>query len=473
TVTLVGLINAGLITLNQAIPVIMGTNIGTTITAQLIAFKITKMSLPMIAIGFLIYAVGKRLRKSQWLNIGTTIIGFGLLFMGMSLMSSQVKVLTKAPRIMELMATLGQNIFLSVIIAVCVTVVVQSSSAVSGLIITMASGGLIDLRTAICFILGANIGTTVTVCLAAFGGGGTLSAKRAAISHVLFNVLGNLILLPFIGSFANFIQGTSSDIARQVANSHMFFNIGVTLLLLPFSQYLVVIVRKIIKGKEIKIDSGTKYIDDNTLQTPAIALELAIDETVSMARMVLAMIQSSKIALYDKKKDEIEQIKQTEYVVDDLDNKIEDFLNKIEKNDLSGRQKTQHSFLIHALSDIERIGDHANNLGELAELRINKKIRFSEQAFKELSQIFEDTVESVKLCVDVIREGDETLIKRILEIEREVDHRVIELEQSHVDRLERGECTPSGGPIYTEVLSNLERITDHTHNVAYAKRLGF
>ena len=343
TVTLVGLINAHLISLAQAVPVIMGANIGTTITAQLVAFRLDEWALPMVAVGFVMFFTAKSEKIKYF---GQVLMGFGILFVGLKFMASEVKQLAKDPDIVLFLAKMGRTPILAVLTSMIFTEIIQSSSATTGLIIAMGMSGLIDLQTAICFILGANIGTTITVCIAAFGPtGSTYAAKRTALAHVLFNVIGNLCFLPFIGYYAEFISRTSSDIARQIANSHTFFNVTMTCILLPLSGYLIKLVTFIIKGEDITIETGVKFLDKNTLKTPAIALNMAINETERMANIALSMLESSRKAFFEGSKTDISLVKEKEKLVDDLDNKIENFIMQINDNALSAHQKNQLSSL--------------------------------------------------------------------------------------------------------------------------------
>ena len=470
TVTLVGLINAGIIDLGQAVPVIMGANIGTTVTAQLIAFKVGKFALPIIALGFLAYSVCK---KDMHKYLGQVLLGFGILFLGMNLMSSEAKSLVHDQYIMDLMIKMGQVPAWGILAGTIFTGIIQSSSATSGLVISMGMGSekLMSLNAAVAIILGANIGTCVTVGLASLGS--TLSSKRAALCHVLFNILGVLIFAIIFSPFIAIVKMTSGSIGRQIANAHLIFNITTTLVLLPLSAFLISVVKKVIPGEEIKVEEGPKYLDEHTLQAPGIALAMAEKETIRMARIALSMIEASRIALFDRDAKQIEVVKQKEKAVDTLDDAIEIFMSKIDKEGLSEKQQVNLAVLTHAISDIERIGDHANNICELASQRIERKVRFSEEAFEELKEVFEKTDLSVMKCIDVIKRGDLGAISEIKRIEQDVDQMVIQMEQNHLERLEQGLCTPNAGPVYLDVLRNLERITDHTHNIACAKSIGF
>lgn len=504
TVTLVGLINAGIITLAQSIPIIMGANIGTTVTAQLIAFKVGKYSLPIIAIGFILYSLESyrvpfiekylakkckndsngdkdrerererdRGKKNTLKYVGQIILGFGILFLGMTLMSSESKQLVENPGVVKFLAEMGKVPILGIIAGALFTAVIQSSSATSGLVISMGMGAekLINLKSAVALIMGANLGTCITVILASFGS--TLSSRRAALSHVLFNVIGILLFIPFIGLFVGLIQKTSPDLARQIANAHLCFNIITTIILLPLSGVLLIVVKKLMPGEEVRVESGAKYLDDLTLETPAIAISMAEKETVRMSRISLTMIEASRMALFEKSSKHIEIVKGKEKVVDELDDMIEIFLEKIDTDALSDEQKTNLAILNHIISDIERIADHAHNICELAERRISDKIRFSDDAFVELKSVFDKADESVELSITAVTKYDKKSINKIMEIEKEVDKMVEQMEENHFERLAQELCSPEAGPIYIDVLRNLERITDHTHNIACARSFGF
>jgi phosphate:Na+ symporter len=471
TVTLVGLINAGVLTLTQAVPVIMGANIGTTITAQLIAFQVGKYSLPIIAFGVLLNFTAK---TERWKYLGQVLLGFGILFLGMTLMSSEIKVLAKDSRTIEVLANFGKTHLLAILAAAIFTEIIQSSSATTGLVITMGMGGLINLETAICFILGANIGTTITVVLAAFfSPDSSISSKRAAIAHVMFNIIGVLLFFPLISSYTQLLAKSSDELSRQIANAHMSFNLIIALVLLPLSGYLIKIVKLLIPGEETSIEKGTKFLDDHVLDTPAVALTMAEKEILRMIDVTASMLSCSRKALFENSPRDIALVKENEKLVDELDDKIEVFISKISREALSKRQQAHLSVLLHAISDIERVADHANNISELAELKINKKIDLSEAAMEELLIVFDKADASLELCRKIIAEDRPDIIKQILSFEKEVDKLVAEFEANHIMRLEQNQCQPEAGPVFVDILRNLERITDHTHNVAYAKRFGF
>ena len=469
TVTLVGLINAGIITFSQSIPVIMGSNIGTTITAQLIAFKIGKLSLPIIAVGFIIYSVYK---KNMYKYLGQIILGFGILFLGMNLMSGEAKQLIHSKEIVEMLAEMGKVPVLGILAGMLFTGIIQSSSATSGLVISMGMGSksLLDLKAAVAIMLGANIGTCITVVLASIGS--TLSSKRAALAHVLIKTVGVLMILVVLNPFLGMVKLTSSDLGRQIANAHLLFNVISTIILLPFTGLIEKIVIKLKPGDEIKLEDGARYLDENTLQTPVIALDMAEKEILRMAKITLSMIESSRIAFFELNKREIQVVQQKEKIVDMLDVSIGEFLSKINHDGLSARQIRNLLVLDHVITDLERIGDHANNICELAKQRIDGKFRFTGEALDELKDVFDKTDRAVTLSPEVIRHASVPAINEVKQIECEVDEMTIQMEQDHLERLDEGYCHPKAGPVYLDVLRNLERITDHMNNIASSKSIG-
>jgi phosphate:Na+ symporter len=467
TVSLIGLINAGLITLMQAAPVIMGANIGTTITAQLVAFKINHYALPILALGFFLYMIGNNNKKK---NIGQSILGFGLLFLGMNTMVDGVTPLRESVAFTSMLAEFGHLPVLGVLAGLVFTIIVQSSSATTGLVIAMGMSGIITLSSAIAVIFGANIGTCITAMIASIGS--NLSSKRAAVFHVLFNVIGVLLFLPFIVPFTSFISLTSGNLPRQIANAHISFNIITTLILLPFLSMLIKLTRILIKGDEVKLEKGTKYLDELTLNIPPIALGLARKEVIRMAEIASTMLQDSKKALFNKDKESIQLVFKKEEEVDTLDNEIERYLTKLSQKSLSKTQSRELAILIHAITDIERVADHAHNITESAQYKNKNKIEFSPKVMEELTEIFNATDESYRKVIDVLK-GNKKLGKRVLDLEVKVDLLQKKLEKNHFERLKKGICKVEAGPIYLDIIRNLERISDHAHNIAYAIMIGF
>ena len=296
TVMVVGFVNAGLMNLIQAAGVIMGANIGTTITAQLVAFNLTDYAPLFIAIGALIVIVAKAKKRKE---LGNIILGFGLLFMGMAAMSSSMKPLADSPVFKQLVLSIGDNTLIGIVVGLGMTAVLQSSSATTGILISLATAGAINIEAALPILFGCNIGTCVTALLACIGT--TITAKKAAIIHLLFNVIGTLIFIPFIGLIGELVQYLSpGEIPRQVANAHTVFNIVATAVIFPFMGLIIKFVNKIIKGEDEIENIGPKFIDDKILETPVIAAGQVVKETIRMANKARKNLELSKKAFDTK-----------------------------------------------------------------------------------------------------------------------------------------------------------------------------
>ncbi len=467
TVTLVGLINAGLLSLNQAVPIIMGANIGTTVTAQLIAFKVGALSLPIIAVGFALASLGK---KPAHRYFGQVILGFGLLFLGMNTMSGAMKPLRTDPAMMALLSGLGSPPIFGMGVGAIFTALIQSSSATSGLVIAMASENLLDLPAAIAIIIGANIGTCATVILASIGS--TLTSKRAALSHILFNLIGAAIFFVVFSPFVSLVSLTASDLPRQIANAHLIFNISITLAMLPFVATLVFVVKSLLPGKEIKIDGGVKYLDKRLLSTPAVALSQAEKEAERLGRMSLAAVDDAIKAFRENDLTLVKVVQKREDAVDELDNIIEAFLVKITRRELNKKQAKRVSALVHSISDIERVSDHANNIAELAERKAREKLSFSRPALRELEVMFKKSRESFAKSINVMVSGNRKLATRVMNLESEIDGLQAKFEQNNFERTTHKRCNAKSSVVFAEAIRNLERISDHAHNISMATTFG-
>ncbi len=469
-ITLMGLINNGIFNLQQAIPVLLGAMVGSTATAQIMAFRVGFYSLPIIALGYVILSVSKRDANKSF---GQILMGLGILFLGMHVISQEVGLLTPEPGFVAFFKALGEMPIYGVIAGFIFTLMVQSSSATVGLIISlcMSPQNLVSLPSAIAMMIGASIGTSFSVLR--FSVGATLDARRMALAQLFMRITAGVVAVIFIGAFSSLMARSSPDLARQVANAQLFFSIAQALLFLGLTESITGIMGKILPGEDIRGDGEVRYLDDLILHSPAVALGIAQMETIRMGNITQSMIESSREALLDRNEKAIRLVAEKEKVVDRLDDEIEVFLSKINKSALSRAQRSQLAILNHAIGDIERIADHANNICELAQLRISRDIKFSTKAFDEVSRVFQRADESVMYCMNMLQDDNDILISRIMHLEKEVDHLVITYENNHMDRLEEGDCSPEAGPIYLDILRNLERITDHTHNIAYAKKFGF
>jgi len=470
-VTLIGLINAGLVSLKQAIGVMLGAEIGTTITAQLVAFKVGFYALPVIAVGAAFYFFFK---KRALINTGQIMLGFGILFLGMTFMSQGVGPLGEMAFFENTMAAFSQYVLLAVLAGMIFTALVQSSSAASGLIIAMGLQGIITLPAAIALMLGANMGTCITGFLASLTS--SLNARRLVLAQFLNNFFGVIILIPFISYFAGLIELTSNDLARQIANAHTIFNVGVALLLLPFIGRLELLVRKVLPGKSREVSRGAEFLDDKLLVTPGLAIFQAQKEVLRMGDITCHMLDEARDILFEKgnKKQSLYQgVAEKEACVDELHGLADKYLVKISGLDISGADSQKVALFIHSVTDIERVADHANNLAQIAVYQKEKNIKFSEQAEKELNEMFCKSKHAFSSAVQALEKGDQGLAKQVLKTEEEVNRMEEQLQANHYQRLKEGKCDPAASPGYLKVLQNLERISDHSENIASGLLTGF
>ncbi len=463
TVMTVGFVNAGIMTLPQAIGVIMGANIGTTITAQLIAFRLDEYSLPAIGLGFSLMFFAKR---RVWKHVGQTVLGFGLLFLGMTIMKETVAPLKEYAGFVNLMTLFGTTPVVGVLVGTGMTVLVQSSSATIGIAQALAFKGLLTIKEAIPIILGDNIGTCITAVLASIGS--SLSARRAAAAHILFNTLGTIVFLIGLPLIYKFAIATSPNVVRQIANTHSIFNIANTLIWFPFVAVLTKIVIKLIPGKELVIEKAPIYLDKNVMLTPSIALDLATREIARMGSLAAEMLDESMALLANKiTKAKTNEITHREEVVDILAEEIIVYLSELSQHSLSQEQSERLTGLMHAVNDIERVGDHAENIMYLATNKAEDKLKFSTGAEAELNEIYLIVKEFFAKMIEGLEKGDRTMVGEYRKLEYRVDKLVRKARKEHLKRLKERACHPISGVIFLDLLTNLERIGDHANNVGY------
>ncbi len=463
TVITVGFVNARLLTLRQAVAVIMGANIGTTITAQLIAFKLTDYALPAVALGVAINFLSKRKNRKY---IGQIIIGFGLLFLGLDIMSDAMKPLRSLPEFVNFMSSFADNPILGVLTGAVLTAVVQSSSATIAILQTLAIEGLVDIRNALPILFGDNIGTTITAVLASIGTG--INARRVALSHVTFNIIGTIIfllLLPFVTWVVGAIGG---DVARQIANAHTLFNISNTIIQLPFIGLLVLLITKLIPGEEKTVEYGVKYLDKRLLINPSVALGQATKELNRMGQLAKETLQDSVEGFLKNDEKLLKLAQEKENVVDQLEAEITEYLVALSQKRLSPELSTKLAILLNTVNDIERVGDHGSNIAELAEYKISHKLPFTEQALEELRIMAKDVEGAFERSLIALQNGDEVLAKEVKAYDDHIDKMEKDLRKSHIGRLNEGSCFTPAGIIFLEVISNLERVGDHSYNIASA-----
>lgn len=487
TVMVVGFVNAGLMSLVQAIGVVLGANIGTTVTAQLIAFKISALALPAIGIG-----AGMKLfsRRLKWVYVGEIILGFGMLFFGMTIMKDAFAPVRNSPGLETLFTMVGDYHLLGVLIGALVTVAVQSSSATIGLTIALASTGAITYDASIALILGENIGTTVTANLAAIGT--NLAARRAAFVHFLFNVLGVCYMLLCFRFFAHVVDlltpgtadyvirtaeeaarygmsiGDKPFIARHIANTHTLFNVVNTCVFLPLIGLLTRLATFCIQGQDEVDQLHLKYLDNRVLNTPPIALGQARAETQRMAVICQEMLGEVLDLLRDRDRAHLASLKFKEDLADLLQKEITDFLVTLSQKSVSRETSLEINALIHIVNDLERVADHCENLWLRAVRKFDNDISFSEQARKELREMTLLTQRFLDFVIAAFERRDKTILEASREMEGEINAKEKALRQEHIRRLNTGECAVEQGLIYIDMVHYLEKIGDHTNNIATA-----
>ena len=465
TVMVVGFVNTSLLNLQQAISVIMGANIGTTLTAQLVAFRITDLWIYFAAVGFVGYFFFAKRRVIK--NAGFVLFSFGMLLLGMALMSGAMSPLRHEPAFQRLMLTFSDNRILAVLVGAMFTALIQSSTAATGVIVAMAAYDLIPFAAALPLVLGTNIGTTVTAVIASIGG--SLAARRAAMAHVLFNAFGVVIFLIFLNQYESLILAISpaGDIARQAANAHTMFSVISTVIFLPFIGQFAKLLTKIIPGEDAKDEQEPIYLDWNMVNMPHVAINLAQQELLRMAEYAGDNIKLALEGFLDKDEKKLEEMKTKEHIVDGLEKGIIRYLARVSQHSMSEDMSVRHTGLLHAANDIERISDHADNIADLAMAAIEEGLTFSDEAVEEILCMYGLVMEIYNLSIQSVRDNDATLVQKVKELEEEIDAKETEYRASHIRRLRDGLCSADGGVIFSDIMSNFERIGDHSNNISH------
>lgn len=463
TVMLVGFVNAGLMTLRQAIGVILGADIGTTITAQLIAFKLTDYALPIIGLGMAMNIFAK---KKFYKSIGEFLFGFGILFLGLKILTGSVEPFGASESVRNAFIIFSKSPITGIATGMIVTVIVQSSSVTVGLVLALASVGLIDLGGAIPLILGDNIGTCITALLASMGT--TISAKRTAIAHVTFKVIGVVLLLLFLPYYQKLIAATATNIMRQCANAHTIFNVMITMLFLPLAGVLARTIEKVVPGKETVVEAGPKHLEKHLLNTPVLALQAGIYETIHTLNLVKEMIDDAIEGFMENDIKALDKVSQGEDAVDSLRMAVSNYLVELMQRELSEEESKKIPSLLHIINDVERIGDHAENLRDLAERKIDEKLPFSKMAISEIRRIQGEIDQMVEEAISALKTNEVKEAQKVIERESRVNLLRDKLNQNHVKRLEDGTCKVLSGIVFLEMVSNFEKIGDHLTNIGQA-----
>lgn len=473
SVMVVGFVNAGLMLLKQAISVIIGANIGTTFTAWLVssisAFKATDYALPAVGIGFAISAFARSKDNKFW---GQVLLGFGILFIGLEFMKDAFDPLKDSEQFKMLFVKFSDNPLLGITIGAVFTMLLQSSSATIAIIQVLAFNGLLNFESAIPLFLGMNIGTTITAQLAALGTG--LNARRAAMSHTLFNFIGVAYMLIFVydGMFARFIdfiipgKVTLKNIMFHIAVAHSMFNVINAVVFLPFIGLLEKICIWLVPKRPDEIDLGPQYLEKHLLDTPPIALEQARKETARMLNVASESVSLAVKGFIENNKLHLKSVPKLEEAVDQLQSAITQYLIDISRKDLSEEESQELPVLIHSVNDTERIGDHSENIVELAERKIDQKLPFTEQAVNELRQFWKEIRRMMEDCETALQKDDSALAEEVLRRENIVNKMQIKMKNSHVNRLNEGRCNIKSGIVFMDFIDNLEKIGDHLTNIA-------
>lgn len=479
TVMVVGFVSAGVLNLTQAVGVIMGANIGTTITAWIVSmnqlgdafavFQPAFFAPLLIGIGAIFMLFGKKQRMK---TAGEILVGLGLLFIGLDFMSSSISPYTDAPVFSEAFRLLGSNPFLGMIIGALVTALLQSSSASVGILQTLAMNGVVTTNAAIFITLGQNIGSCVTAMISSIGGSRT--AKRAAVIHLTFNVMGAVIfgVISFILFSLHPVLAAHNITSVQISIFHTIFNLTNTALLFPFANQLVklsgVFVPEDKKEPAVTDEESEtmKHLDERIFESPAFAVETAAMEVVHMGQITMENVRRAMDAVLTKNANEVEDVYKTEQTINNMEKMLTEYLVKVNNLSLTERQKLIVNDLFYSINDIERVGDHAENLAEQAEYMVQHNISFSETGESDLHVICETAFNSFKHSINARQKGDMDDVRKVSQYEDEVDTLEEELREKHIERLSAGKCDPSAGVVFLDLISNLERISDHAYNLA-------
>jgi len=483
TVMAIGLVNAGMLTLKQAIGVIIGSNVGTTATAWLVsisglgALDITMCSLPAIGLGFLLRIHGRTRRVK---SIGEIMLGFGILFLGIGFMKDAFSPLEKSERVHELFVALGGRPLLAICVGIVATVLLQSSSAFIGIVQLLAMGGAFGsnwetaLNVSIPFILGSNIGTTITAQLAALQA--NRNAKRAAWAHTIFNVIGCIVAYPFfqLGWFLALVLAVSpwelgpTTVAASIAIAHSVFNIVNSGIFLPLSGLLGKAAMKLVPVTASEAAIAPAVLERHLLNTPEIALEQAKREIVRMARTAQKAFRQSIEGIMEDDRKKLRSVKEIEDFIDSLQFEITSYLSALSAYPLSDGISLNLPVMLHAVNDLERIGDHAVNIVEIAQRKIDQKLTFSDAVLSEAELLRKNADQMFGNVIAALENGDIRAAKAALVIERWLNKAQVDFRRSHIQRMTDRVCTPEMGLIFIDLVDNVEKIGDHLTNIAQA-----
>ncbi|MDN6731691.1 MAG: Na/Pi cotransporter family protein [Atopostipes suicloacalis] len=465
SVMVIGFVNAGMMNLTQAAGVLMGANIGTTITSQLIAFNVSEYAPILVIIGVAVSMISS---NEQIRNFSDVLTGIGILFIGMDMMGAGLVLLSRFPEFGEFMATLN-NPVLGVIAGFSLTTIVQSSSASVGLLQALGMGGLINMTRAFPILLGNNIGTTTTSLISSIGA--NKNAKRTAYLNVLINLIGAVLFIAILQKpIQSIVVAVSPDnISRQIANSHTIFNVVSVLIQLPFIKYIVRLVNWLVpdKGEEDDIVTTTLYLDDRLAEkTPGVAIGQVNKEVVRMAEVTSKNLKDSQEVIISGNLSLVRKLEKREKLINILDKEITDYLLMLSNRMLSDNQHSEVNKLMYIVNDLERIGDHVDNIKEIGEYHFKHKTKFTEESIVGLNEMFKESIDMVEKTAQALKHSDKNTAFEILRMEDKINKLEAKNRKEHLDRLNNKKVDAESGINFLEIVSNLERLSDHTYNVA-------
>lgn len=469
TVMVVSFVNAGLMTLYQAIGVIYGANIGTTVTSQLVSFNLSQYAPVFIMAGVLMLMIFKNPTVKK---AGEVVIGFGILFLGISTMSSSMGALKELPAIQNLFMSLD-NRFFALLLGLVITAIVQSSSVTVSIVLLLAQQGLLPLKICFFIILGCNIGACMSAMLASLSG--KKNAKRAALIHLLFNIIGSIIMAVILLIGSNWIEVlimhiSGGNLGRCVANTHTIFKVFQVIILMPFMSWIVKLTYLIVPGEDNDVEDEyeMKYIGDGDRLSSATAIPQVCSEISHMGEIAIGNLEKALDALLTKDDKAAKEVFEVEKRIDYMNKEITDYLVKANQISLPVGDRKKLGALFHVVSDIERVGDHAENIAEDVEKLIDMKEDINGMAGNEIRRMQEMTVKILHLSMDMFNLEDDSHLQEILDLENAIDAKERELQNLHVKCLTTGECSAQVGMMFSDLASNLERVADHATNIAFS-----
>ena len=465
SVMTVGFVNAGLMTLKTAIGIIMGANIGTTITAQIVSFNVVDfLSYPLIIIGFIMFFVSKRRRYK---NIGMSIIGLGLLFLGMNLMKESLEPLRNNIGFKNFLLIFSKNPFLGILAGLIITSILQSSSATIGLLIALASQGLMPINSAVPILFGDNLGTCATALIASTGT--TVTARRTAFAHLLFNIFGTIFFLIILYGFklGNWLfPHLGGNVPHQIANMHTLFNVTTTIILFPIIGYFEKLVIKLYPGKDIVEHKNAIYLDNRLINTPAIALDQASKELLRLLKLSKIMLEGSFARLKNKDINIEKKVLDKEAAIDSVTEDIIKYLTQVSRQSLTLTLSNKLTSLMHAAYTVERTGDHAESMLYLVIVKEENRMIFSNIAMEELENLNNIVNKMFDTLIQAIEINDLDMLKECENDEIEIDKIVKDMRLNHIKRLQQGICMPLSGVVFSDIILHFERIGDLLYDIS-------